>query len=177
MELKKELIELSQRVEDYYKINSISNINSTLELSDEMSLPYTFSCEALHPGTFKGFDIPEEEIIKSKHTIFNSTGNLSNNEINKDHKGNRKNESSVDDVVGRVTGADYNYDKKAYILTGEVYDKELALKIHNKIIKFVSLRINPGFVERFGERQIARDLSFEELSFVRLPGDPDAKIN
>ena len=70
----------------------------------------------------------------------------------------------------------YDYAKKAYILTGEVYEEAMALRLANKLIKYVSLRINPGWVENLNGRQIARNLMFEELSFVRSPGDSQAKI-
>jgi len=176
MTLQKDLLELSKQVDDFFNFNTLGEIHSSLELSDDFELPYQFSCEALHPGTYKGFTLPETEIIMAQNTIFEQTDNYANNEINKDHKNNRKEGSSVDDLVGKVTGASYDYSKKAYILKGEVYDETTARKIHNKILKYVSLRINPGRVEHMGMEKIARQLKFEELSFVRAPGDPNAKI-
>ncbi len=174
--LAQELLELSAKVEDFCKIKSFSTIQPTIELSDDVQVPYIFKCEALHPGVYKGFTIEEMEILKAKNTIFESEGNFHNYEINKDHKSSRKLESSVDDVVGKVVSAEYDHSKSAYVLTGEVYDKELAMKIAKNIIKYVSLRINPGWVDETGGRKVARDLKFEELSFVRAPGDPNAKI-
>jgi len=177
MSLKKELLELKGRVDDFKKVNHVSNITSnTIELSDDISLPYTFTCEALHPGIFKGFEITEDEIIKGQSTIFNSTGNFANYEINVDHKNNRKEDSSVNDLVGKVVEAKYDRTKKAYIITGEVYDKSLALRIAKKIIKYVSLRINPDEVDYSGTVPKMLGLKFEELSFVRAPGDANAKI-
>lgn len=176
MTLYNELIELSLEVEEYCKIKVISNIDSTLELSGDVTLPYQFTCEALHPGTYKGYEIEENEIVMSKNTIFQSEGNFHNYEINKDHKSSRKMDSSVDDVIGKVIDAKYDYIKKAYILTGEIYDRAIALKIANKILKYVSLRINPGRIDYLNGRQIARNLKFEELSFVRAPGDSQVKI-
>lgn len=175
-QLQKELLELSNQVKDYCKIRTYSQIYGTLELSGDMQLPYHFKCEALHPGTFKGYTIEEMEILKAKDTIFQSTGNFHNYEVNKDHKSQYYEESSVSDVVGKITLANYDYNKKAYILEGDIYDKEIALKIANRIIKYVSLRINPGKIEHIGNKSYARNLSFEELSFVRAPGDPNAKI-
>ena len=176
MALYNELLELSAKVEKACAIKSYSNIVSDIELSDDIILPYTFTCEALHPGTFKGYRIPEDEIVKAQNSIFNSFGNFHNNEINKDHKNSRKEESSVDDLVGRVIDAKYDFAKTAYILKGEVYDKSVALKIANGLLKYVSLRISPGTVQYENGEQVARDLEFQELSFVRVPGDDDAHI-
>ena len=82
-----ELIELSLKVEDHNKIQTTSNIIPTMELTGEVELPFTFKCEALHPGVFKGISIQENEIIKAKDTIFDiNERNIPNNEINKDHK-------------------------------------------------------------------------------------------
>lgn len=177
-QLIKDLLELSKKVEDYYSINSVSEITSStnIELTADVEIPYVFTCEALHPGTYKGYDIEEREIILAKDTIFHKEENLDNSEINKDHKSSRKDTSSVDDVLGRVIKADYDYSKKCYILTGEIYDKPAAIKVANKIWKYVSLRINPGHVDYIRDRKIARNLKFEELSFVRRPGDPKARV-
>ena len=79
-------------------------------------------------------------------------------------------------MVGKITNATYDFGKKAYILSGEIYDKQLALKIKNNLIKYVSLRINPQDIEIKDNIKYARNLIFEELSFVRAPGDPNAKI-
>ena len=174
--LSQELLELSKEVNDFCKIKSVSEIHATIELTGEVEVPFVFKCEALHPGVFKGFTIEEREILKAKNTIFNSDGNYHNYEINKDHKASRKLDSSVDDVVGKVVAADYDHSRKAYILKGEIYDKTTAMKIANNIIKYVSLRIAPGWVEETPEKRIARDLQFEELSLVRSPGDPNARI-
>ena len=62
------------------------------------------------------------------------------------------------------------------MMSGQVYDKATALKIMHGLIKYVSLRINPGRVEEHAGRRYAKDLVFEELSFVRAPGDPNAHI-
>lgn len=174
--LQEELIELSNKVSNHCKIKVYSNIKGTIELSGDITLPYTFRCEALHPGTFKGYTIEEMEILKAQNTIFEKNGNFNNYEINKDHKSQYYEDSSVSDVVGKVTIASYNPEIKAYILQGDIFDKEVALKIANGIIKYVSLRINPGKVDIIGDMKFARDLKFEELSFVRVPGDADAKI-
>ncbi len=171
----KELLELSKKV-DEFSINSISNIKSTIELSEDIQLPFIFTCEALHPGTFKGYTITEEEIIKSQNTIFYSQDNYNNYDINKDHKSSRKFDSSVDDIVGKVIDAAYDIKQKAYIVTGEIYDKSIALKMLNGLIKFVSLRINPNKIVEYNGMRYAKDLTFEEMSLVRAPGDPDARI-
>ena len=176
MALRKELMELSARVENYRKIRAVSPISGPVELSGEINLPYVFSCEALHPGTYKGFTIEEGEIVKAQNTIFESEDNFANYEINKDHKSSRKPDSSVDDVLGKVTNAVYDFQRKAYILSGEIYDQDMAIKLANGIVKFVSLRINPGMVDFKDGKRFARDLKFEELSFVRAPGDPNARI-
>lgn len=176
MELQKQLLELSAKVEEHLGIFSVSQIEKSLELSDNITLPYTFTVEALHPGTFKGFHISRDEIVKAKDSIFLQRGCYANNEINKDHKGNRKLESSVDDLIGKITQSDYDYTRDAYILKGEVYDMPTALKIQRDLLKYVSLRIIPGRVDNYNGQNIARDLEFQELSFVRAPGDTSVKI-
>ena len=120
--------------------------------------------------------IEEKDIISAQQTIFNSDGPFNNFEINKDHKSSRKETSSVDDILGKVIDANYDFSKKAYMLTGEIYDKAMALKINNGIVKYVSLRINPGNIDYTNNVPIARNLSFEELSLVRAPGDSQARI-
>ena len=174
--LANQLLELSAKVEDFCKIKSFSTIKPTIELSGDIKIPYVFKCEALHPGEYKGFTIEEMEIMKAKNTIFDSEGNFHNYEINKDHKSSRYEGTSVDDVIEKVVDAQYDLSKKAYILTGEIYDQATALKVANGIIKYVSLRINPQWIDETGTKRIARDLRFEELSLVRSPGDPNAKI-
>lgn len=174
--LRTELIELSHQVKDFCRIKTISPITGTIELSGKVTLPYHFQCEALHPGVFKGFVIEEKEIMKAIDTIFLTDDIFRNDEINKDHKSSRKEESSVDDLLGKVTGANYDISKRAYILEGDIYDEATAYKVANGLIKYVSLRINPGRIEYLGENKFARDLMFEELSFVRAPGDPNARI-
>ncbi len=171
-----ELLELSKKVDEHIKFTTTGKINVSIELSEDVELPYTFTCEALHPGIFKGYTIEEIEIQKAKDTIFLTNGNFHNYEINKDHKSSRKPDSSVDDVVGKVTVSEYNPDTKALIMSGEVYDKSTALKIMHGLIKYVSLRINPGRIDIENGQKYARDLVFEELSFVRAPGDPNARI-
>jgi len=174
--LKKELLELSKSVEDYFKIQSTSEITPDLELSDNIEVPYYFTCEALHPGNYRGFEIEEEEIYKAKDTIFESYENYHNYEINMDHKNSRKDESSISDLLGKIVEAKYDFNKQAYILKGVLYDKNVALKVANKIIKYVSLRINPTRVEKINDKVYAKDLKFEEMSFVRVPGDNKVKI-
>lgn len=175
-DLAAELLELSKQVDEKLKFSTTGSIKATIELSDDVELPYSFTCEALHPGTFKGYTIEELEIQRAKDTIFISTDNFHNYEINKDHKSSRKPDSSVNDVVGRVTVSEYNPNTQALMMSGMVYDKTTALKIMHGLIKYVSLRINPGRVDIEGGQRFARDLQFEELSFVRAPGDPNARI-
>lgn len=173
--LVEELIELSKKVDDF-SINSIADIKAPIELSSEVEIPFVFTCEALHPGTYKGYSITEDEIIQGQNTIFYSSDNHNNYDVNKDHKSSRKPDSSVDDIVGKVIEANYDNKLKAYIISSEIYDKAIALKIANGLIKFVSLRIKPTrIVENYGQR-FAQGLIFEELSLVRSPGDPNARI-
>jgi hypothetical protein len=174
--LKKELLELSKSVDDYFKIKTTSSIDPALELSGDVELPYYFTCEALHPGNYQGYEIEEQDIYRAKDTIFESQDNYHNYEINLDHKNSRKLDSSVRDLVGKVVETMYDFNKQAYIVKGAVYDKSVALKIANKIIKYVSLRINPTRIEEKDNKVYARDLKFEEISFVRVPGDSQVKI-
>lgn len=174
--LSDELLELSNEVKEFSKLKVVGKLDNPIELSSDVELPYYFKAEALHPGTFKGITLEEEEIILGKDTIFRQDDNFANNEINKDHKGNRKFDSGVDDLVGKVVASNYNFDKKALIMEGEIYDKSIALKIMNGLIKYVSLRINPNRIDEINGKRIAKGLVFEELSLVRAPGDSDAHI-
>lgn len=179
MSLKEELIELSKKVEDFNKVETVSEIHGTIELGlniTDVEIPYIFQCEALHPGEYKGFIIEQSDIVQAQNTIFMEDGVYKNYELNKDHNNSRKAGSSVDDLVGEVIDAKYDYAKNSYDLKCAVYDKPTALKIANKILKFVSLRINPRRVEYKNGKKYAKDLVFEEVSLVRAPGDPNAKI-
>ena len=154
----------------------VSDIKPILELSGTVSLPLIFECEALHPGEYKGVTISEEEIKKAVNTFFLSNGNETNDEVNKDHKGNRKSESSISDLVGKILSSRWDEKKKALVVQCQISDADVAQKIQDKLLKFVSLRINPGRVEYDGFAKIAKDLIFEELSVVRLPADSRAVI-
>ena len=175
--LSKELLELSKKVNNVLDLNIQSKIVPTVELSDDIPIPFTFTCEALHPGEFKGFVIDEEDIILAKDTIFDIEEEFDNSEINKDHMSARKvGTSSVDDVVGKVVASSYDINNKSYNLTGHVYDVSIARKIMNGLIKYVSLGIKPGRIINANGKKYAKNLVFQELSFVRAPGDPNARI-
>ena len=179
--LANELIELSKKLDKSRKINCFSTVVKSIELTSEndVQLPYTFKCEALHPGIYKGYIIERDEIVKAVNTIFNidPEGPFHNNEINNQHRSSRKNDSDINDLLGKVTGAEYDYEIDAYILYGEIYDKTVALKIANGVLKYVSLRINPGRIDNINGQLYASDLVFEELSFVRAPGDRRAMVS
>lgn len=174
--LSSKLIELSKKIDKYNSIVTSGPINIPIELSTDVQLPLTFECEALHPGEFKGFIIEEQEIVDAKDTLFKAEGNFFNWDINKNHMSSRKEQSSVDDVVGRVIDANYDYARQALILKGEIYDESIARKIVNKLINFVSMGIKAQYIDYKGDRKYARSLQFEELSLVRAPGDPKAHI-
>ena len=175
--LSKELLELSKKVDNILDLNIQAKIIPTVELSDDISLPFTFTCEALHPGEYKGFVLDEEDIILGKDTIFDVEDEFDNSEINKDHKSARKvGESSVDDVIGKVVANSYEMETKSYNLTGHIYDESIARKIMNGLIKYVSLAIKPGRIINANGKRYAKNLVFQELSLVRAPGDPNARI-
>lgn len=176
MSLKQELLELSKEVDSRLGVNVYGKIQKSIELSDNISLPYTFSVEALHPGKYKGYVITRDEIIKGANSIFLEYDNFHNYEINKDHNNSRKEKSSVDDLLGKITMADYDVTKDTYILKGEVYDMAAALKIKNELWKYVSLRIVPHNVQIVNGEKYAKDLEFQEMSFVRKPGDNRVRI-
>ncbi len=176
MALQNELLELSAKVDAYLQVVTVSEIHTSLELSDDISLPYTFTAEVLQPGTFKGITLTREEIVKAKDTIFMQNGNFPNYEINKDHRGNRKQDSTVDDLIGKVVKADYDYTSDKYVLSGEIYDMPTALKVKNNILKYLSLRIDSQRVDNYNGKRYAKGLEFQELSFVRAPGNEDVRI-
>lgn len=174
--LKDELLELSKDVKNFLAVDATAKIIPTLELSDDIELPYIFTAEAIHPGTYKGVDLEEQDIVRAKDTIFKTEGNFRNYEINKQHRSARKEGSTVDDLLGRVIASEYDYDRKALMLTCEILDRDTAFKIMHNLISFVSLSIKPQRVDRNNGRTIARDLEYQELSLVRAPGDPNAHI-
>lgn len=174
--LHNELIELSTRVTNYNKIQVDSNINVAIELSGEFKLPLRFKARVLEPGTYKGFSFEKEDIIRNMNTIFKTNGNVANNELNLDHKNNRKEVLSVHDLIGRVASVEYNQSEDALYMECEVTDRTAAEKIFHGSYKFVSLRIVPNGYQEFDGKKIAREFDFEELSIVRLPGYDNARI-
>ena len=175
-ELSKNLIELSQVVEKRNHICLNASIVPIIELGEGFSLPLRFKARVLEPGTYKGFTFKKEDIIRNMNTIFKVNGNVANNELNVDHKSNRKIESSINDLVGRVSAVEFNDMENSLFMDCEVTDRGIAEKIYHGSLKYVSLRINPlTFDLEFGEK-IAREFDFEELSIVRLPGYHNALI-
>lgn len=173
--LSNELIELSTAVEKHNRLYTTSNIIASIELGGEISLPLYFRARVLEPGTYKGVTFKKEDIIKNMNSIFKVVGNVANNELNKDHKNNRK-DSSVTDLLGRVSAVEYDEHEDALYMDCEVTDRNMAEKIALGTYKFVSLRIMP-FTFDFDEGfKIARDFDFEELSIVRQPGYDNARI-
>lgn len=174
--LKSELLELERRVNNVFELSTSAQIQGLIELSSDPSIPYTFECEALHPGFYKGWVVPEEEIVKAQKTIFNVNEPFRNDEINLQHKSIYKQDSTPRDLVGRVTNARYDSKNKVYKIKGQIFDKEIARKIANGLLNYVSISIFPHRVEYNGIRKIARELEFKELSLVRAPGDEKAYI-
>lgn len=175
--LHNELLELSKRVTNYNKIQIDNSIVGAIELSGEFSLPLRFKARVFEPGTYRGFTFSKSDIIKNMNTIFKVNGNLANNELNLDHKNNRKEGSSVNDLIGRVSAVEYNQSEDALYMDCEVTDRLIAEKIYHGSFKFVSLRINPISYEEdgMGNKKVM-DFDFEELSIVRVPGYDNARI-
>lgn len=174
--LNNELMELSKRVKNYNKIQVDTNIVSAIELAGDFSLPLRFKARVFEPGTYRGFSFTKEDIIRNMNTIFKVTGNLANNELNIDHKNNRKEDSSVNDLIGRVAAVEYDEGENALFMDCEVTDRQVAEKIFHGSFKFVSLRINPISYDDTVNGRIVRDFDFEELSIVRVPGYDNARI-
>ena len=171
-----ELLELSQKVENRNKIYSNSDIVPIIELGQDLSLPLKFKARVLRPGTYYGYTFDREDIKRNMNSIFKVINNVANNELNLDHKNNRKQVSSVLDLVGSIVSLSYDNQDDALWAYCEVTDRNVAEKIIHKLYKFVSLRINPLRSEEINGLKYARDFDYEELSIVRNPACPDAQI-
>lgn len=175
LELYSELLLASKKVEEHIiSIELTTTIKPIIEL-DSFKLPLIFDCEALHPGTYKGWTFTKDIIKNAAQTIFMEDGNIVNWEVNTDHENNRK-VSSMDNLIGKVIKSTYNDELDALILTCQISDPGMARKIYDKIARFVSIRINPLDVEFCDGLRMAKNIRFEEISIVRSPGDPKAKI-
>lgn len=175
--LNNELIELSARVNNYNKIHISSNIVAAIELSGEFGLPFKFRARVFQPGAYKGYTFEKEDIIRNMNTIFKVHDNIANNELNLDHKNNRKDDSSVTDLIGRVSAVQYNNSEDALYMDCEVTDRIAAEKIFHGSYKYVSLRIAPiGDYEDINGKRVVRNFDFEELSIVRIPAYDNARI-
>lgn len=174
--LSTELMELSSVIEKHNHVFTKAYIVPEFELGDELTLPLRFRARVFEPGIFRTFTFRKEDIIRNMNTIFKIQGNVANNELNVDHKNNRKETSSVHDLIGRVVGVEYNNTENSLWMDCEVTDRIAAEKVFHGSYKYVSLRINPiSFSEENGEK-VVHEFDFEELSIVRTPGYDNALI-
>ena len=107
--------------------------------------------------------IPPEELQKSYKTLIGKP-------VLKDHN------PSVDNVIGKVVDAEFN-DNAIYATVEIFKDDPIAEKIKNGLVNSVSVGFSRT-LEWSDEEQcyVAKNIKFEELSFVVYPADPSATV-
>jgi len=107
--------------------------------------------------------------------IKNATDSLKGVRLLKDHN------NSVDSIVGFVSDAQYNEDRKAIEFKAKILDSGISEKIKSGLIKNVS--IGASFKEVKSEREgtnkyyVPGNIEFLELSLVAVPGVVEATID
>jgi len=175
-QLVNDLLELSKEVRDDNKVQSYGSILTTLELSDDIEMPLRFKAKVFKPGFFKGYNFKAEDIKRNMFSIFKKIGNIANNELNIDHKNNRKDGSSVLDLAGSVVDVSYDENNNVLSMDCEVTNPVIAEMVARGTLKYVSLRISPKEIVYENGMQFAKDFDFEELSIVRTPAYDEAHI-
>ena len=130
-------------------------------LSNTFKMPYRFDFVALSEGKFNGVYYRAEDLQKSYKT-------LEGKDITKDHG------KSIDDIIGKIISVRWNPEKERIEGIGEIYDKEIAKKIHQGLIKGVSVEV---FVDHVKTEHglTAANLEFAALSIVQKPACPVPK--
>ena len=176
IELQKELSNLSKTIENQYVVEAIADIVPEIELSANIELPFRFRARVFAPGSFLGFNFRAEDIKRNMHTIFNESDNIANYELNIDHKNNRKHDSSVFDLIGRVVDTYYDDVEDALFMDCQVTNRIIAESIAHGSLKYVSIRIMPTVIDYIDGEKYAVDFNLEELSIVRAPQYKGGKI-
>ena len=132
------------------------------QLGQSFSMPFKFDFVAIKEGKFNGVFYPADELRKS----YDSLGGT---DLTIDHG------KSVKDVVGKVESVRWNEAKKQVEGSAIVYDEDIAKKIHQGLIRGVSVEV---FVDYTKTKNglTAKNPEFVALSVVRVPACSDAQI-
>lgn len=108
------------------------------------------------------------------HELRRAAPSLKGQPILKDHI------NSVDNIVGRTTGATYNEQSQRIDFTGRILDESIKQKIKDGRINSVSVGASVEDVEEIFDDEgnmtsaILHGLEFMEISVVAIPADPNA---
>ena len=90
-------------------------------------------------------------------------------------KVNRGEDVSVDEVVGKITRVNWNSNDPGIDFYAEIYDKNIAYKMSNGVIKFISVGFARDIVTDKGKYYF-KNLEPKESSLVFNPRDKKASF-
>lgn len=127
-------------------------------LSKDFKMPYEFNFVALTEGKFNSVYYRAEDLATSFQT-------LKGKPITVDHS------KSVRDVIGEVKDVSWNEEKRRIEGIGVVKDTDIAEKIHNGLIKGVSVEVLVDYIKT-KHGVTAYDPEFVGISLVKTPACP-----
>jgi len=160
---KKIINESLSDTKDLRQLQKITLDKSMIEtLEKKVTIPYKIRFKAIAVGKFNGVFYSEEELKKA-------LSSMKGVDLTIDHG------KSVRDVVGKVENAWWDDKIKGIMADGIVTDKELAEKIHDKLVTGVSVEVLVDYHR--GNMGLAADnCEFIAVSIVRIPACSDCKI-
>jgi len=145
--------------------------------SDNFKLPVIVSGRVLTAGEYRDPNSDSFEI--TPESLKNSLESWKGLNIYKGHQfwlsQVKRNFESIDGVIGRILNVSWNEKECGIDYIGAIYDRDIAYKISNDLIKYVSA----GFMKELvwkGEKAYAEEIEPKELSLVFNPHDKKASI-
>ena len=160
---KKAINESQPDTKDLRHLQKITLEKSMIEtLEKKVTIPYKIRFKAIAVGKFNGVFYSEEELKKALPS-------MKGVDLTIDHG------KSVRDVVGKVVNAWWDEKIKGIMADGIVTDKELAEKIHDKLVTGVSVEVLVDY-HRGNMGLAAHNCEFIAVSIVRIAACVDCKI-
>lgn len=148
---------------DLRQLQRITLDKSMIEtLEKKVTIPYKIRFKAIAVGKFNGVFYSEEELKKALPS-------MKGVDLTIDHG------KSVRDVVGKVENVWWDDKIKGIMADGIITDKELAEKIHDKLVTGVSVEVLVDY-HRGNMGLAAHNCEFIAVSIVRIPACYDCKI-
>jgi len=157
----------------YANVNAISQF---INYSD-VELPFLINGRLITAGEYKekGYG----PVFLPKETLQSAMNDWVDIFIYKSHatfeKIMRGEDVSVDDVVGKITKVEWNEKDSGIDFYAEVFDKQIAYKMANGLIKFISVGFGREIV-RDNNRFIFMNMAPKETSLVFDPRDKKAEF-